>query len=193
MERSKGNPKSIVGDMSWGKVAVFIDGGYWTKVLREFKSIRVNLLDFSDHVCLPGYRIRTNFYDCKPFTPDKNASDEEKMFYTNRTKFLTTVNRLPRFKNRYGMLVRRGEGFIQKRVDIMLATEMVAMAWGNQIDRVVIVSGDNDLVPAINLVGDAGVITKLYFAPFVSSNELIDACDEREALTEEFLKQFSFK
>ena len=74
--------------------------------------------------------------------------------------------------------------FEQKRVDVLLAVDLVRLAWQNKIDKAVIIAGDDDFVPAIMDVKNAGIITILYYSRQSYSRELFKTCDERRTLDE---------
>ncbi|WP_342764874.1 NYN domain-containing protein [Methanoregula sp.] len=64
-------------------------------------------------------------------------------------------------------------------MDILLAVELVRLAWSGQIGYAALVTGDSDFVPAIEAAKDAGVITKLYYSRQSVHDELLSAVDER--------------
>lgn len=159
------------------RVAVFIDNGYLSKVLNDGK--KIDFLKFCDKVCDGKERLRTYFYDCKPYISDP-PTGEEKARTSQYNKFASRVEALPRFQMRFGKLRKNKDGsFEQKRVDILLAVELVRLSWSGQIGHAVIVSGDSDFVPAIEAAKDAGVITNLYYSRKSVHDELLSAVDER--------------
>ncbi|MHB8164697.1 MAG: NYN domain-containing protein [Methanoregula sp.] len=159
------------------RVAVFIDNGYLSKALND--GTKIDFVKFCDVVCGEKERLRTYFYDCKPYVSDPpTAAEREKSSQYN--KFAHKIEGLPRFQMRYGKLRKNRDGtFEQKRVDILLAVELVRLSWSGQIGYAVIVSGDSDFVPAIEATKDAGVITKLYYSRKAVHDELLSAVDER--------------
>ena len=70
-----------------------------------------------------------------------------------------------------GKLAKRGPDasgnpiFIQKRVDIMLGVDMVQMAATQQISRAILLAGDSDFLPAIEVVKQYGVLVILWHGP----------------------------
>lgn len=81
------------------KGAIFIDGGYLSKVLKNhFSEPRVDYLKLSNKICdyLNVSRLRTYFYDCMPVIREKNESDTRK--YAEKQKFISKIQRLPRFE-----------------------------------------------------------------------------------------------
>lgn len=93
------------------RAAVFIDGGYWQKILKNrFGSPKIDLVAFSDALCGTQERLRTYFYDCLPFQGD-NPSEDEKELYKRKQSYLHALGLLPRFEIRKGRLARRTINF----------------------------------------------------------------------------------
>lgn len=157
---------------------VFLDGAYFAKILKsEFGELRVDFLKLSDKVCEDSERLRTYYYWCMPYQSNP-PTQEERERYSRADKFINYLRRLPRFEIRLGKLSRTSGEFVQKRVDILLAVDLVRMSWGKQIGRAVLVTGDSDFVPAVQAAKDAGVLTQLYYSEDSIHDELLDACDE---------------
>lgn len=53
-------------------------------------------------------------------------------------------------------IAKRGPKYIQKGVDILLATEMLFFGFNNMYDIAVLCSGDQDFLPMIQRVKDLG-------------------------------------
>ncbi|WP_297070229.1 NYN domain-containing protein [Thermococcus sp.] len=180
-------------DLSLEWCAVFIDGGYLAKVLKnEFDEIRIDFLKLSDKIC-PGKRLRTYYYNAPPYQSSP-PTPQEKERYQKAIKFFSYIDRLERFEVVKGKTVKRytAEGkayFTQKGVDVRLAVDLVRLSWAGHIKIAVLIAGDNDFVPAVKAAKDAGVIVKLYYSKNSSSDELISAVDEAEEITKELIEQ----
>ncbi|WP_298667436.1 NYN domain-containing protein [uncultured Methanofollis sp.] len=169
------------------RVAVFIDNGYLSKVVP--KGTRIDFLKYSTDVCRGRERLRTYFYDCMPYQSDPPQYDE-KVKYAQYCKFRDIIESLPRFQMRLGKLKKNSDGtFEQKRVDILLAVELVRLSWSHQIGYAVVVTGDSDFVPAIEAAKEAGVITTLYYSKGTVHNELLSAVDERYEMDQAFFEK----
>lgn len=167
---------------------VFIDGAYLAKVLKsEFGETHIDFEKFSNLLCKEAERLRTYYYNCMPYQSSPPTPEERKR-YSAMDKFIYTIRRLPRFEVRLGRLSNIRGKYIQKRVDVMLAVDLVRMSWGKQIHRGVLVTGDSDFVPAIKAARDAGVLVQLYYSEQSYHDELISACDECFEITEELIK-----
>lgn len=177
------------------RAAVFIDGGYFQKVLQNiFGSPKINFEIFSDETCGDYERLRTYYYYCMPHQSNP-PTEEERRRYANTDRFVHSLGRLNRFEIRLGKLIyvpSVGE-YIQKRVDVLFSVDLVRMSWDHQIGKAVLVTGDSDFVPAIQAAKDAGVLTVLYYSrghPSVSAmDELLYACDERVEISQTLINR----
>ena len=180
-------------DLSSEWCAVFIDGGYLAKVLKdEFDEPRIDFLRLSEEIC-PGKRLRTYYYNTLPYR-GSYPDEKEKQRYQRARSFFDTIDRLNRFEVVLGKTVKRYtyDGkmfFIQKGVDVRLAVDLVRLSWAGHIKIAVLIAGDNDFVPAVKAAKDAGVIVKLYYSKNSSSDELLSAVDEAEEITWELINR----
>jgi uncharacterized LabA/DUF88 family protein len=93
------------------RAAVFIDGGYWQKILKNrFGSPKIDLAALSEELCGKQERLRTYFYDCLPYQGE-NPTDEEKARYRKKQTYLHALGLLSRFEVRQGRLARRTINF----------------------------------------------------------------------------------
>jgi len=107
--------------------------------------------------------------------------------------FVFTLRRLPRFEVRLGKLSKIGDSFIQKRVDILMAVDLVRLSWGKQISKAILVTGDSDFVPAIEAAKDAGVLVQLFYSSSSIHDELLSVVDERIIIDDDLIKSVVMK
>ena len=95
------------------RVAVFIDGGYWHKILKNyFNGQQIDYAKLSNALAAGQEVLRTYFYDCLPYL-DSPPTEGQKKFYSSRQRFITALNHIPRFEVKLGKLVRRELHFVQ--------------------------------------------------------------------------------
>jgi uncharacterized LabA/DUF88 family protein len=186
-----------------GRGLVLIDNGYLSAILRdEFGSARVDYLKLSDTICKGYYRLRTYIYDCLPYQGNP-PTEEQKTLYAGKVRFFNALSKLPSIEPRFGKQRPRGNVFIQKGVDVLLAVDLVRLASKGQIQKAFIIAGDGDFVPAVKAAKDDGVSVKLYHSGVFQttldghtmpkySNELWQTCDEREIISDTLIKTCSF-
>jgi len=176
------------------KAAVFLDGGFFSKVRLHFGRPELDWVKFCDKICGDNCeRLRTYFYDCMPYRDDPPTPEQQKR-YADKQRFINSLSILPRFEIRLGRLQRLmtvdGDDFRQKGVDILLAVDLVRMAWRDRIYKAVIVTNDTDFIPAIKEAKDAGVLVHLHYCndkPFDIHEALYSICDDRTPITRELL------
>jgi uncharacterized LabA/DUF88 family protein len=189
---------------SYGKAAVLIDNGYLAKVLKnQFDETRFDYLKFSNEATQGFWRLRTYVYDCMPYRSDPPTEFEQTM-YAKKQKFFDTLKKLPSVEPRFGRLRPRKEGgFVQKGVDIFLATDLVKLALKGQVQKAILLTGDADYVPAVQVAKDEGVSITLYHAEgdvrklgetsSGYSNALWDICDERRVIDKALIERCKYE
>jgi len=171
------------------RAAVFVDGAYLTKILDvDFGKPKIDLARFSEILCGDYERLRTYYYNCMPYQSSP-PTDEERRRFASMDKFVYTLRKLPRFEVKLGRLGCVGGEFVQKRVDIALAVDLVRLSCGRMIGKAVIVTGDSDFVPAIEAAKEAGVLVVLYYSPSSIHDELLSAVDESVVIDQSLISQ----
>jgi len=78
------------------------------------------------------------------------------------------------FEQRQGV---GGEGNSEKGVDVYLATQIVALAYENAYDVAILISGDSDFIPALDVVHHKGKIVTVVSSTSTLSRELQRSAD----------------
>jgi uncharacterized LabA/DUF88 family protein len=174
------------------RCAIFVDGAYVDKLFQNhLGGVRVDHAKLVQHFSVGCDVLRTYYYHCLPYQSSPPTPEERERF-SSAEKFVAALCRLPRFQVRLGKLEYRGKRqdgsaiFAQKRVDILLGVDMVELSATRQINRAVLVAGDSDFLPAIEVVKRQGVLTVLWHGPrgghgrpSTCHNDLWGICDER--------------
>lgn len=164
------------------RVAIFIDGSNLYHSLVEL--LGHARLDFGKLVekLAIGYELyRTYYYNAQL---NQQADPEA---YRAQQRFLSSLRTLPFFELRLGVLKPRGNTWVEKGIDVKVAVDMIGMAYKNQYDVALLVSGDGDYVDCVRAVKDAG--NHVVNAYFVSSQSpaLRDACDDWICMDKDYL------
>jgi len=179
------------------RIAVFIDGGYLEKIIKnEFGEVTI---DFSRLVeALVGGRelLRTYYYNCLPYQSNPPTREESERF-ARKERFFSYLRRLPRFSVRLGKLAYRGVGadgqkeFEQKGIDTLLSIDMVNLAATKQVSNIILLAGDSDYIPAVEVVRTHGVGVILYHSQNRRSYhmDLWQVCDERFPIDENLINK----
>jgi uncharacterized LabA/DUF88 family protein len=169
------------------RCAILIDGAYLDKVLEnDFNRVRIDIGRLGDELAGAMERMRTYYYHCMPYMGSP-PTEEERRRFASKDAFMFNLKQLPRLQVRQGKLQKIAGQFKQKRVDISMAVDLVRMSSSRQIEKAVLITGDSDLVPAIESARDSGVVVELYYSPNSRHDELLQACDERFEITRNLL------
>lgn len=180
------------------KAAVFIDGGYIWKIRNKLGITRIAFDKFVEWAADGSFVLRSYFYDCLPYQ-SASPTEEERRRFSKKQKFFMYLESLDRFTVRRGRLEYRGCDkttgqpiFQQKQVDIWLGLDIASLAAKNKIDKAVLVSGDSDLIPALRVVKEDGVVVRLIHGPKDTYHKnLWEIADERCEVTKAILESLT--
>lgn len=151
-----------------GYAAVFIDGGYLDYVLKgQFAQARIDYAALTRAMAGNDELMRAYYYHCLPYQASP-PTEAEKARFASMQSFCNRLRRLDRFEVRLGKLAYRGLDavghpiFEQKRVDSMLAVDLVLLAAKRSIRKAVLFTGDSDFLPAVWTAKNEGVIVGLW-------------------------------
>lgn len=166
------------------RTALFIDGAYLDHVVAEVsRGAKIDYAMLTGHISNGLDVLRTYYYHCPPYQGSPPTEDQRKR-YSDARRFYTALERLPKFAVRLGRLEYRGDypagtpRYEQKRVDILLAVDLTQLAAKGQIQRAILVAGDSDFIPAIEVAKNEGVVVTLYHGSSYHS-DLWQSADER--------------
>lgn len=173
-----------------GRTAVFIDNGYFSKILKmEYSSPRINYVAFSEILCDGNERFRTYVYDSPPYQ-STYPTEGERDRASKADSFFAGLRKQPRCEVRLGKLLRVGNPpkFTQKGVDVLLSIDLVKLSSKGTIENAVIITGDSDFVPAIKEAKACGVLVTLVHSSYQHvSNELYEICDDRVVINQDMI------
>lgn len=161
------------------RVMIFIDGGNLYHGIKEFSKRTsgftilpmFNYYKFSRLLAKNRKLIRIYYY-----TALHNEQENPAKFRQQRS-FLNHLRETPYCTVRAGHLIRRGETYLEKGVDVLLTVDMLRLARLNSYDTAILVSGDGDFVEAIKDVQEMGKQVELTYFSFSQSSELRNTCD----------------
>ena len=170
------------------RAAVFIDGAYLDKAREHLGNPRLDYRILSDKVCGQVERFRTYYYHCLPFQATPPTRDQSER-YSAMDRFVASLRRLPRFEVRLGRLQFVDGVYRQKGVDTLLTLDLAELAGTGPISHAVVITADSDLVPVFRRARDRGILVSLSYLPGTGVHtELLEACDDRTPLSQEFLQ-----
>ncbi|MEX5284944.1 NYN domain-containing protein [Selenomonas sputigena] len=161
--------------------ACFIDAGYLQNLLGNLGKPKINYQKLVKAMCGPNGLLRTYYYDCKAYM-SAVPTEEEKERQMKQQSFHEYLQRLPQFECKFGRLEKRHDElghvfFEQKRVDVMLAIDLVTLSTKRLIRHALLMTGDSDMLPAVQIAKNEGVVVELFHGGHSTHRELVQAVD----------------
>jgi uncharacterized LabA/DUF88 family protein len=161
-----------------GRVVIFIDGSNFYHSVKESYQLHDSEIDFQKLVdILKKERLLIGvYYYNAPLDRGYNAGT-----YWKQQKFFAELRKIPGFNvilcTMRKILEHGKPKFSVKGDDIYLATDMVSLAYEDQYDVAVLVSGDGDFVPAIKRVQKLGKRVENVYFKISRSSYLKSVCN----------------
>ncbi|MDQ7056147.1 MAG: NYN domain-containing protein [Persephonella sp.] len=155
------------------RVAVFIDGGNMFHASTALK-LKINYRRLVEILRKDRWLLRAYFYTGIPSGDlPKEVRDQLK----KQQGFLNELQNAG-IKVKTIPLKKTPEGYIEKGIDILIATDMISLAYKDAYDTAVLVSGDSDFIPVVEKVQEIGKRVENVSFKKTSSYELRKMCDD---------------
>jgi uncharacterized LabA/DUF88 family protein len=173
-----------INSESSDRVAVFIDGSNLYHSLEEnCKRFDLDFGAFSVKLSRGRRLFRTYYYNVL------RDYDRNPQAYQDQQKFLSALYNTPYLEVRLGGSKYRGDTAVEKGIDVMIATDLLRLAWDDHYDVAVLVTGDGDFAYAVQAVKDTGKHVEIAAFPANLSWELANVADDREFFTPEYFNE----
>ena len=186
------------------RLAIFVDGGYLTNIVRPI-GVKIDFKRFGDFVREalsesveePLDLVRTYYYDCLPWRGDSPTEEENRRYFA-ALKYFKVLRSIPRFDVREGRLQRMGTYpngspiLRQKRVDLLLGTDIARLCSRGRVSHIALLTGDSDFLPAVDIAKEEGVsVWLLHGDRKTYAEELRQRADDALHLTSQLLRDAS--
>lgn len=174
---------------------LFIDGGYLRKCLDVFRDLFGTptpeaSLEFGRIKELCRAR-RAFYYDCLDDRERQgDAVEARERRIKEQEQFFGNIDTLSGFHVRLGSMSGQQKKARQKKVDVMLAVDMLTFGLSKNMTVATLLAGDADFVPIIEALVRAGTFTRVLFEKRSASRELYHAADARLELSVQMLHQW---
>ena len=183
------------------RLAIFVDGAYLEKVAKkndvwvDYEKLSSQILSqvSARTLAAPIDLLRTYYYNGRPYQSSQ-PTEQQKEFYQKRRQFYDKLEQLPSFTVRLGVVKYRGKNnqgrpiYQQKQVDLLLGLDFALLSAKRSITHAAVVTGDSDMVPAIEEAKKEGIAVWLFTGqPKTRARELWQVADERVELDQGFL------
>ena len=174
------------------RISIFIDGSNLYYSLQDLKVEKIDFKKLINMLKKDRLLVSVFYYNA----PLDISVDEKK--YWNQQKFFDALRRILGFNVVLARMRKhkRENGTLEFEVkgdDIYLAVDLVSGAYENLYDTALIVSGDEDFVPAIRKVQKLGKkVENIYFCT-TSSNYLKKTCNSSFCIDKKIAKSIELK
>ena len=187
--------------MSSNRVAILVDNMYLNNVAKAFDVGNLDPEKFPAVLLREGEtHYITYIFDALPYVfPGEDGSHKEL-----KNRYLESIQYIERVNVEQGYVALKTSKCrkcghinsvpVQKQVDVKLSVRLVSLAYQEVVDKIIIVSGDGDMIPAVNVISQTGVICRLVYANYKwvrTNNGLIKSCNERKLLTQADLENMA--
>jgi len=198
------------------RVIIFIDGANFYNGLKRSKlPTRIDYELFGKNLCTPEQKLIRILYFNAPTPREPLKLDisglsktqhpeqiskklvEAKLRHESIVRaeqgFFSALERTQYVTTYFARKVRRGSMYVEKGVDILLACHLIDSAHKKACDVAILVSGDDDFVPAVELTKSFGLqVANAYFRHDGSEN-LKNKCDFYIEITPHMIEQSLYK
>lgn len=175
--------------MAKQKCIVFIDGSNFYFKLKDLglhQLLDFDFTGFSKMLISENELVSSTYYVGKIRT---DGTDKTKKLFDDQQKLLGHLKK-HNYKYSLGYLLKSDNVFHEKGVDVNIAVEMLVAAYENLCDRIILVSSDTDLIPAVNKAKEKGKIVEYVGFSHRPSVAMVARCNESHLLKKEDLLPF---
>jgi uncharacterized LabA/DUF88 family protein len=184
--------QTLVLRMKPHRCFLIIDGSNFYFKLKDLKLHRLLEFDFSSFAktLIGSHRlVQCRYYVGAVRT---GRSEKTKTMHANQQKLFAHLKK-HHVSYALGYLLRYGDHYHEKGVDVEMAVDMLIAAYEDTADHFVVISSDTDLLPAIRKVREKGKIVEYVGFSHAPSLAMVANCSESRLLKAEDLQPFISK
>lgn len=175
--------------MATKKCIILIDGSnfyFKLKDLNLHNLLNFNFSDFAKMIAGKNAIIDVIYYVGKIKT---DGTEKTQRLFDNQQKLIAHLKK-HNLKYSFGYLLKAEGVFHEKGVDVNIAVDMLVAAYENLYDRIILISSDTDLLPAIKKAKEKGKIIEYIGFSHKPSLAMVANCSESRLLNKEDLLPF---
>ena len=175
---------------------LFIDGGCLRAILEQLSNdyFGGSIIEL-DYDIVRGKFTKVFYYDCiKPRKKDE-SEDDYKRRIAPQEELHNHIRGLNGYHVYEGIARRRRKKDApeQKKVDVMIAVDMLTHTYMGNMHRATLMTSDLDFVPLINALVWGGMYVELWYQKGRTNDELIYSADSQKCLTVRNIYQWATK
>jgi uncharacterized LabA/DUF88 family protein len=160
---------------------ILIDGSnffFKLKSLRLHNLLSFDFTAFSSLLCRDGSLVSATYFVGKVQT---DGTEKAKKLQANQQKLLRHLTQ-HHYRYTFGYLMKSDGVFHEKGVDVEIAVSILVAAYEDLADRIILVSSDTDLLPAIKKAQEKGKAVEYIGFSHQASLALVAKCSKSRLL-----------
>lgn len=121
-----------------------------------------------------------------------DGTEKTQRLFNNQRKLLAYLKK-HHFKYSLGYLMKSDGKYHEKGVDVNIAVDMLVATYENLCDRIILVSSDTDLLPAVDKAREKGKFVEYVGFSHKPSLAMVARCSESRLLQKEEIEQLLVK
>lgn len=173
------------------RVIIFIDGSNFYFKLKDLDlhKLAFNYSAFVQELAGIHHLVKSTYFVGEVRT---DGTPHTQKLYDNQQRLLAQLKKHA-IKYQFGYLLKSNGVYHEKGVDVHIAVAMLIAAYEDVADKLILVSSDTDLIPAIQKVQEKGKIVEYVGFSHKISLALARCCKETKTLTREDIQPFAEK
>lgn len=167
---------------------ILIDGSNFYFKLKDLQHQNLLSLDFTKLSALlanTNTLVQATFYIGKVRT---DGTEKTKKLLSNQQKLFAHLKK-HHYNYSLGYLMKSAGVFHEKGVDVNLAVDMLVATYENRADRIILVSSDTDLLPAVKKAQEKGKKVEYVGFSHMPSVAMVANCTESTLLKKEDIEK----
>src|SRR5579872_5088121 len=163
---------------------ILIDGSnfyFKLKDLQLHNLLCFNFSEFAQKLLNSNTFIQGTYYIGKVRT---NGTEKMKKLQSNQQKLFSHLKK-QKFHYSLGYLLKSGDRMHEKGVDVNIAVDILVATYENQCDKIILVSSDTDLLPAVEKAQEKGKIVEYVGFSHMPSTAMKNNCSQSTFLKKE--------
>mgnify|MGYP001565453268 FL=1 len=169
------------------RAKIFVDGSNFYFKLKDLKIGKTLDLDFGKlgkFLARKHTLVEARYYGGRN---RQDGSEKTELLFDGQQKLLGNLKKSG-WKYTFGYLMKNDGVYHEKGVDVQIATDILVATYENICDRIIVVSSDTDLEPAIKKAKEKGKIIEYVGFSHKPSVAMITFCNESTLLKREDLE-----
>lgn len=165
------------------RVIIFIDGSNFYHGIKEYCGKSDSGLDyheFSKRVAGDSRQFIKTYYYRSPVVNDGTEKSEK--LASDQQRFFSKLRQTEGVEVCLGRMYKKDTTYVEKGVDVKIATDMLVKAFNDEYDVAILISADSDLEEAVKAVKGRGKQVELGTFPNRKAFHLGRACNKRVML-----------